>query len=55
MPAPGIIVAAMAIGLAVIGVQKSFHGVKKVGHQIGCVVKTGHKCAKPRPTATTPQ
>ena len=37
--------AAMAIGLLVIGVQKSIHGVKKVGHQIGCVAKTGHKCA----------
>ena len=47
MPTPGIIVAAMVIGLLVIGVQKSIHGVKKVGHQIGCVAKTGHKCAPP--------
>ena len=56
MPTPGILVAAMAVGLLVIGVQKTAHGAKKVGHQIGCVVKTGHKCApKPQPTAATPK
>ena len=38
--------AAMAVGLLVIGVQKTVHGVKKVGHQIGCLVKGGHKCAR---------
>ena len=36
--------AAMAVGLLVIGVQKTVHGVKKVGHEIGCVVRTGHRC-----------
>lgn len=44
MPTTGIIVAAMAVGLLVIGAQKAAHGVKKAGHQIGCFVKTGHKC-----------
>ena len=56
MPTPGIIVAAMAIGLLLIGVQKSVHGVKKLGHQIGCVAKTGHKCVpKVQPAPTTRQ
>ena len=56
MPTPGILVAAMAVGMLVVGVQKTVHGVKKVAHKIGCVVKTGHKCApKPRPTAATPK
>jgi hypothetical protein len=42
--------AAMAITLLVIGAQKTVHGVKKVGHQIGCIAKTGHKCTpKPQP------
>lgn len=45
MPTPGIVVAAMAVALLAVGVQKTVHGVKKVGHQIGCVVKTGHRCA----------
>ncbi len=44
MPTPGILVAAMAAGLLVIGVQKTVHGVKKAAHQIVCVVKTGHRC-----------
>ncbi len=44
MPTPGILVAAMAVGLLVIGVQKTVHGAKKVSHQIGCVVKSGHRC-----------
>ena len=44
--------AAMAITLVVIGAQKTVHGVKKVGHHIGCIAKTGHKCAsKPQPAA----
>jgi hypothetical protein len=50
MPTPGIIVAAMAVALVVIGAQKTVHGVKKVGHHIRCIAKTGHKCApKPQP------
>jgi len=51
MPTPGIIVAAMAVTLLIVGAQKSIHGVKKAGHQIGCFVKTGHKCL-PKPTTT---
>lgn len=49
MPTPGIIVAAMAVGLLVIGVQKTVHGVKKVSHQIACLAKTGHKCPPKTP------
>ena len=53
MPTTGIIVAAMAVALVVIGAQKTVPGVKKVGHQIGCLAKTGHKCPpKPSPAAT---
>ena len=56
MPTPGILVAAMAVGMLVVGVQKTVHGVKKVTHKIACVVKTGHKCApKRRPKAATPK
>ena len=55
MPTPGILVAAMAAGLLVIGVQKAVHGVKKVGHQIGCVAKMGHQCAPKVPPAPTTQ
>jgi hypothetical protein len=40
----------MAVALVAIGAQKTAHGVKKLGHQIGCIAKTGHKCApKPQP------
>ena len=53
MPTPGILVAAMAVAWVVIGAQKTVHGVKKVGHQIGCLAKTGHKCtSKPQPMPT---
>lgn len=56
MPTPGIVLAAMAVGLLVVGAQKAVHGAKKAGHQIGCVVKTGHRCApKPQPTAAAPR
>jgi hypothetical protein len=44
MPTPGIIVAAMAVTLLIVGAQKSIHGVKNAGHQIACLAKTGHKC-----------
>ena len=53
MPTPGILVAAMAVALLVVGAQKAVHGAKKVGHQIGCVVKTGHKCL-PKPPSPDP-
>lgn len=50
MPSAGIIVAAMAITLVVIGAQKTVHDVKKAGHQMVCIAKTGHKCLpKPQP------
>lgn len=50
MPTPGIIMAAMAVTLLIVGAQKSIHGVKKVTHQIACLAKTGHKCPpKPAP------
>ncbi len=42
--------AALVVTLAVAGVHKTVHGVKKVSHQIGCIAKTGHKCA-PKPQA----
>jgi hypothetical protein len=48
MPTPGIVVAALIVALLAVGAQKTVHGVKKIGHLIGCVVKTGHKCA-PKP------
>ncbi len=51
MPTPGIIVAVMAVALLAIGAHKAVHGVKKVGHQIGCFVKTGHKCPPKLPPA----
>jgi hypothetical protein len=55
MPTPGIVAAAMAIGLLVIGAQRAVHGVKKAGHQIGCLTKTGHKCPpKPQQPVTQP-
>jgi hypothetical protein len=50
MPTPGVVVAALAVGLLIIGAHKAVHGVKKAGHEIGCIVKTGHKC-KPKPPA----
>ena len=56
MPTPGLVVAAMAVGLLVIGAQRAVHGVRKVGHQIGCLAKTGHKCApKAQPVPATRQ
>ena len=51
MPTPGIIVAAMAVTLLVIGAQRSVHGAKKVSHQIAYLAKTGHK----RPPSTAPK
>ena len=54
MPTAGVIVAAMAAALVVVGARKTVHGVEKVGHQIGCLAKkAGHKCvAKSKPPAT---
>lgn len=44
------ILAVLAIGaMLAIGTSKTIHGVKKLGHQIGCVVRSGHKCPKPAP------
>jgi len=55
MPTPGILVAAMAVALLVVGAQKAVHGAKKVGHQIGCVVTKGHRCPPKLPSPGPPK
>jgi hypothetical protein len=54
MPAPGIIVVAMVVALFAIGAHKAAHGVKRAGRQIGCIVRTGHKCP-PKPPQLPPK
>ena len=54
MPTPGIVIAALAVALAVAGVQKTVHGVKKVSHQIGCLAKSGHKCPSKQQPSSAP-
>ena len=55
MPSAGVIVGAMVVGLLAIGAHKAVHGVKKAAHEIGCVVKTGHKCLPKLPSPDPPK
>ena len=55
MPSPGTLAVAVAVALLAIGAQKAVHVAKKAGHQIGCLVKTGHKCPPKLPSPDPPK
>jgi len=46
MPTPQVLLIAAAAAGLWWGGTSAWHGIKKAGHTIGCVVTTGHRCPK---------
>ncbi len=47
MPTAGVLAAAAVAAILIVGAAKTAHGVKRVGHQVGCLARRGNLVGVP--------